>query len=51
MSGGQKLAREAENEHKEAKQLIGRVRRTSDPDHLAELMTELKQAIQHHVQE
>jgi len=51
VSGGKKLADEAEGEHKEAKQLIGRIRRTKDPERLAELMTELKQAIQHHVQE
>jgi iron-sulfur cluster repair protein YtfE (RIC family) len=48
---GKKLASEAEDEHKEARQLIGRVRNTTDDEHLAELMTELKQAIQHHVQE
>jgi hemerythrin superfamily protein len=51
VSGGKKLADEALNEHKEARQMIGRVRNTKDPDHLAELMGELKQAIQHHVQE
>jgi iron-sulfur cluster repair protein YtfE (RIC family) len=48
---GAKLAREAENEHKEARQLIGRVRNTTDEAHLAELMQELEQAIQHHVSE
>jgi iron-sulfur cluster repair protein YtfE (RIC family) len=48
--GGQ-LSNEANHEHEEARQLIGRVRRTSDPDHLNELVTELKFAIQHHVQE
>jgi hemerythrin superfamily protein len=48
---GKKLASEAEDEHKEARQLIGRIRNTTDDEHLAELMTELKQAIQHHVQE
>ena len=42
---------EAEGEHKEARQLIGRVRNTTDEAHLVELMTELEQAIQHHVQE
>ena len=31
--------------------MIGRIRNTTDADHLAELMTELEQAIQHHVRE
>jgi hemerythrin superfamily protein len=48
---GKKLMSEAVKEHKEARQLIGRVRNTSNPDHLAELMTELEHAIQHHVHE
>jgi iron-sulfur cluster repair protein YtfE (RIC family) len=42
---------EAENEHSEARQLIGRIRNTEDEEHLVELMTELEQAIQHHVHE
>jgi hemerythrin-like domain-containing protein len=42
---------EAEDEHKEARQLIGRIRNTSDESHLVELMQELEQAIQHHVKE
>ena len=42
---------EAEDEHKEARQLIGRVRQTEDQDHLVELMGELEQAINHHVEE
>ena len=49
--GGEKMAKEGEDEHKEARQLIGRIRQTSDQDHLADLVAELKQAIQHHVQE
>jgi hemerythrin superfamily protein len=48
---GEKMAREGEDEHKEARQLIGRIRQTSDPDHLAELVGELKSAVAHHVQE
>ena len=51
LSGGKKVAGEAEEEHKEARQLIGRVRNTTDESHLAALMTELEQAIQHHVRE
>jgi iron-sulfur cluster repair protein YtfE (RIC family) len=51
LSDGRKLAREAEQEHKEARQLIGRVRNTTDEAHLSELMAELKQAIEHHVSE
>jgi hemerythrin-like domain-containing protein len=42
---------EAEDEHKQARQLIGRIRNTTDASHLAELMRELEGAIQHHVQE
>jgi len=51
VSGGKALSKEATEEHEEARQLVGRVRRTSDPDHLAELMTQLEQAINHHVEE
>jgi len=51
LDDGAKLAREAENEHKEARQLIGRVRNTTDKEHLSQLMDELEQAIQHHVSE
>ena len=43
--------KEASDEHKEARQLIGQIRNTQDEDHLAELMEQLEQAIQHHVQE
>ena len=43
--------KEASNEHKEARQLIGRIRNTDDEAHLTELMTELEHAIQHHVKE
>jgi iron-sulfur cluster repair protein YtfE (RIC family) len=49
--GGKMMAQEGEDEHKQARQLIGRIRRTSNPEPLAELIAELKQAIQHHVQE
>ena len=42
---------EAEDEHKDARQLIGRIRNTSDDAHLAELMNQLEQAIKHHVEE
>lgn len=51
VTNGASLADEAEHEHAEAKQLIGRIKRTTDQDHLVELMTELEQAIQHHVSE
>lgn len=43
--------REAENEHKDARRLIGRVRNTTDETHLVELMAELEKEIQHHVKE
>ena len=42
---------EASDEHKEARQLIGQIRNTQDEGHLVELMIQLEQAIQHHVQE
>ena len=42
---------EASEEHKEARQLIGQIRNTKDTGHLTELMTQLEQAVQHHVQE
>jgi len=46
---GKKLINEAKKEHGEARQLIGRIRRTSDPDHVVELLNELEQAVNHHV--
>ena len=49
--GGKQLSDEAVGEHKEARQLIGRIKNTKDADHLSALVTELEQAIQHHVQE
>lgn len=49
--GGKRIANEAIDEHKEARQMIGRIRRTEDPAHVAELVSELKQAIEHHVEE
>ena len=51
VNGGNTLADEAEHEHAEAKQLIGRIKRTNDAEHLGEVVAELKQAIEHHVQE
>ena len=35
------LVKEAEEEHGEARQLIGRIKQTSDPEHLTELVAEL----------
>ncbi|MDQ1455690.1 MAG: hypothetical protein QOH28_1310 [Actinomycetota bacterium] len=51
LSNGKDLIGEAETEHEQARQLIGRVRNTTDPNHLASLMVELQDAIQHHVRE
>jgi hemerythrin superfamily protein len=51
LSDGEEIAGEAEHEHDEARQLIGRIRNTRDPEHLADLMGQLKKAIQHHVHE
>jgi GH15 family glucan-1,4-alpha-glucosidase/hemerythrin-like domain-containing protein len=42
---------DAEDEHKEARQLIGRIRQTDDEGHLVDLMNQLEQAIKHHVEE
>ena len=49
--GGSEMANEATDEHKEARQLIGRIRNTTDPEHLVELVKELQDAITHHVEE
>jgi iron-sulfur cluster repair protein YtfE (RIC family) len=49
--GGAKLAKEGNEEHGEARQLIGRIKQTTHEEHLAELVTELEQAVSHHVQE
>src|SRR6266508_1535575 len=46
---GKKLVNESKDEHGDARQLIGRIRRTSDPDHVVELVNELEQAVNHHV--
>lgn len=48
---GQSMMSEATEEHKEARQLIGRIRNTSDEQHLSQLASELKQAVEHHVRE
>ena len=48
---GDKLASEAVDEHSEARQLIGRIKNTTDDSHLADLVSELEQAIAHHVDE
>ena len=51
MTNGKEMAEHAEEEHSKAKQIIGRIRRTEDADHLSELVGELQQAVQHHVDE
>jgi hemerythrin-like domain-containing protein len=51
LSNGEEMMDEAEGEHEEARQLIGRIRNTTDEGHLTSLMAELKQAIEHHVLE
>ena len=48
---GKEMVSEANNEHKEARQLIGRIKNTSDEQHLADLASELKHAVEHHVRE
>lgn len=42
---------EAEHEHQEARQLIGRIRNTTDDSHLVDLMNQLEEAVAHHVSE
>jgi len=48
---GDKLVGEANEEHGEARQLIGRIKNTADSEHLADLVTQLEQAVSHHVSE
>jgi hemerythrin superfamily protein len=48
---GKKLAGEGEEEHGEARQLIGRIKNTQDEGHLADLVNQLEQAVSHHVNE
>jgi iron-sulfur cluster repair protein YtfE (RIC family) len=45
------MADHAEEEHAEARQIIGRIRQTTNPEHLGEVVGELKSAIEEHVQE
>ena len=48
---GEGMASHAEDEHKEARQLVGRIRQTDDADHLDELVQDLQSAIEEHVSE
>lgn len=48
---GVTLATAGEDEHSQARRLIGRIRGTSDREHVRELMNELEQVVQHHVEE
>jgi len=48
---GEGMAEHAEEEHKEARQLVGRVRETDDASHLDELIQELQTAVEEHVSE
>jgi len=51
VQGGPGMAEHAEEEHAEARQIIGRIRQTKDADHLGELVLELKHAVEEHVTE
>jgi hemerythrin-like domain-containing protein len=51
LSNEKSKIKEATDEHKEARQLIGQIRNTKDEEHLSELMVQLEQAVQHHVHE
>jgi iron-sulfur cluster repair protein YtfE (RIC family) len=48
---GRDLADEAERQHVQARQLTARIKQTSDDEHLAALVGELKEAVEHHVAE
>ena len=48
---GDGMAEHAEDEHKDARQLIGRIRQTEDPEHLDELVQDLQTAVEEHVTE
>jgi hemerythrin superfamily protein len=48
---GGNLVKEAEDEHKEARELIGRIKNTNDDTHLGDLVNQLEQAVSHHVSE
>ncbi|HEX6310888.1 MAG TPA: hemerythrin domain-containing protein [Acidimicrobiia bacterium] len=49
VQGGPGMATHAEKEHAEARDLIGRIRRSEDFDHIADLVSELQQAVEEHV--
>ena len=51
VQGGPGMADHAEKEHADARQIIGRIRQTSDADHLSKLVGELKSAVEEHVNE
>jgi len=51
VDGAKSLVEEGAEEHADARQLIGRIRQTKDADHLDGLVSELQQAIAHHVEE
>jgi iron-sulfur cluster repair protein YtfE (RIC family) len=51
VQGGPGMATHAEKEHAEARQIVGRIRRTEDADHIADLVAELQQAVDEHVKE
>ena len=49
VQGGPGMAEHAEKEHAEARQIIERIRQTKDSEHLNELVSELKSAVEEHV--
>jgi iron-sulfur cluster repair protein YtfE (RIC family) len=51
VQGGAGMAEHAEEEHAKARQIIGRIRQTTDPEHLGEVVRELKRAVEEHVDE
>src|SRR5215204_6148296 len=51
VAGGRALADEAEQQHSQARQLIARIKQTSDEEHLAALVGELREVVAHHIAE
>jgi iron-sulfur cluster repair protein YtfE (RIC family) len=51
VQGGAGMADHAEEEHAKARQIIGRIRQTTDPEHLGEVVRELERAVEEHVDE
>ncbi len=49
--GGGEMAGNGSHDHTEVRRLVDRIRRTSDPGRLADLVAALEETVQHHVDE